>query len=193
MVRVRLELVFDGPSRWAFLHLGSHPLATLPGTAPMVLKYLHTQPWWTAKNTLGPLRILDFGLFAILTTGAAKTFGSRVEGTSVHHWLCFLGFGTRSRFMPGPYRWIASCGMRNLIWGCCKAGPPMSLFSFFSLWAALNVPALLHALYRRHATGPAPQLAGSNAGCGTDFAVNDLAISNFQQGRAVNRESLGRP
>jgi len=47
--------------------------------------------WLVAKHTLGPLRIVDFALFAYLLAQLFIWYGPRLEKTLLHRYLRFLG------------------------------------------------------------------------------------------------------
>lgn len=86
----------DSPRTWAvvlplfslFLVLRHSNIMLGAGTSDV---NLDLGPWWFAKRTLGPLRILDFGLFAYLLAQIANRYGPWLEKTVVHRYLRFLG------------------------------------------------------------------------------------------------------
>lgn len=175
-------------SRWAwwflvpvvgFLFILRHPLVTLPGAGTMVQKYLHTQCWWTAKNSLGPLRILDFGLFALLLASLTRAFGSRVQASLVHQWLRFLGQHSLQVYawsIPvDRSTWFAVSHFRVL-----RSGTAHVALAFLAV-AALIVPAYIHAIYRRRRASLATPFVGSNASRTTGFGVDDLAVARFHK------------
>jgi hypothetical protein len=102
--------------------------------------------WLVAKQTLGPLRICDFALFAYLLAQVFIWYGPRLEKTLLHRYLRFLGQHSLQVFawsilvcyaVPYPYQRLGVMGSRG-------AQIALALIGV----ASLVIPARLHAIYR---------------------------------------------
>jgi hypothetical protein len=122
-----------------------------------------TDSWWVAKQTLGPLRICSFGLFAYLAAMAFIRYGPWLEKTLLHRYLRFLGQHSLQVFawsilvsdaVPCSYQALGVSGSRIA----------QIALSFIGI-ASLLLPAWLHRLYRERLTERAATsaLAGSHA------------------------------
>jgi hypothetical protein len=109
--------------------------------------------WWVAKQTLGPLRICGFALFAYLLAQGFIWYGPLLEKTLLHRYLRFLGQHSLQVFawsivvcyaVPYSYQWLGVVGSR-------RAQIALALIGV----ASLAIPARLHAIYRERLRVPA--------------------------------------
>ena len=103
-------------------------------------------PWWLAKVTLGPLRIVDFGLFACLMAQVVRRYGPWLENTLVHRYLRFLGQHSLQVFAWS----VVVCnflGFSYYQFGLLGSGSARIALSLIGV-ASLYIPAYLHLLYR---------------------------------------------
>jgi hypothetical protein len=148
---------FDSTRIWALvlllfglLFVLSHAPINL-GAGSVDLRAAHS--WLVAKQTLGPLRIFDFGLFAYLVAQVFNWYGPRLEKTLLHRYLRFLGQHSLQVFawsilvcyaVPYSYKPLGFMGSRG-------AQIALALIGV----ATLVIPAWLHAIYRERWSGRA--------------------------------------
>ena len=141
---------FDSTRTWALvlplfglLFVLSHA-PIIPGAGFVDLRAAHS--WLVAKQTLGPLRIFDFGLFAYLVAQVFNRYGPRLEKTLLHRYLRFLGQHSLQVFawsilvcyaVPYSYKPLGVMGSRGAQIALALIGVATSI-----------IPAWLHAIYR---------------------------------------------
>jgi hypothetical protein len=111
----------------------------------------HLNPWWRAKPTLGPLRMVDFALFACLMAQVLKRYGSWLEDTLVHRYLRFLGQHSLQVFAGS----VLVCYFLHITFyqfGLLRSGGAQIALSLAGV-GSLCIPAYLHLLYRNRFRG----------------------------------------